>query len=1104
MRNNIFDLIFFTYFRNSNFYILPNTKHMRKVLSLFAVLLMFTLNAFSQTKNVSGKIVDQQGQPVPFASVRVKGTKVGVAADADGNFIIKAKQGDMLLITGSGITPVQFTVSDPGSFVSIKVVEKQSTLNEVVVTALGIAKQSKSLGYSTEKVTAKDITTAQPVSLANGLTGKVSGLEVNTVNNGLFAPTRITLRGNRSLIGNNQPLVVVDGAIFYNDISTINPEDIESVNVLKGSSSSAIYGSDASNGVMVITTKHGSGGRTSVTFSTTTQIEKVAYLPSFQSQFGSNGGEYYVYNYNDLSTYIPFENQSYGPQFNGAMVPYGRPLADGTLHFIPYKGNPNQKKDFFNTGITEQNNLSFSSGDDKSRFFMSAQDINSKNPMPGDIGRRDVFRVGGSKTYGIFTADFSLSYTNTNKNTTATGTVYNMLLNTPNQIPISTLRNWASDPLATTDGYFNDYFYNPYWIAGNIRNITKDNSLEGNMHFMLKPAKWVSLSYRLGANYSTEKYEYQQGEADYNANSNNNDSVYFSNSTGTATVLNTNFGTKWIDANNGYKQPAYLTSNSSNFLLTSDFVASFNKKFGTNFELNGNLGSSYVDNQINYLNANANNIFFPVYSVNSLTGIPNVTQYFAEAKKLGFFGDAQIGYKEFAFLHGSYRSDLDSRLSKSNRFIPYYDVDASLVLSEIIPGMRNATTFDFLKINGAYSVTGNATALAAGLPYLAAGAYRTTPTLTSVRGFPFNGLGGYQLNPGVANPNIKPEQVTEEEIGLELGFLKSRIVFKASVYDQKLTNGIVNASLPNSSGFTTALLNAANTDNKGIELDLKANVIQTRDWSWKVNVNYSHNETKVVTIDGGLKSLGISQASGTNFTGGATAANGSAYAIVGQLYPIIQGNDWVRDPSGHVIVNAVTGLPSISSQIIPLGNAAPKDILGISTSVTWKNFSISVTADYRAGYKTYNNIAQFMAFTGSSSYTTQTNRQRFVFPNSVIQDASGKYITNTNVIVNDANFNLFPGLFNNVASPWVQSAAAWKLREVAINYNIPVKVLGNQKVIKAATLTISGRNLLMLRPKTNQWSDPEFSEDTSNAVGENSINQAPPTRIIGGTVRVTF
>jgi TonB-linked SusC/RagA family outer membrane protein len=1070
---------------------------------MLAVLILYSVLANAQSKNVTGKITDAQGQPVPFATIKVQGSKGGTSADADGLFTIKAKSGDVLIVTGSGFAAKEAPVGT--GFITVQVTRKESNLTEIVVTALGINKQQKALGYSTAKISGKDLTTAQPINLTNGLTGKVAGLEINTVNNGLFAPTRVTLRGNRSLIGNNQPLTVVDGAIFYNDISTINAQDIESINILKGASASAIYGSDASNGVMIITTKHGSNAKPTVTFSTTTQMEKVAYLPSYQSEFGNNGGEYYVYNYNDLSTYIPFENQSYGPMFNGALVPSGRLLADGSVKMIPYSAVKNQKRDFFNTGITEQNSMSFSGGDDRGRFYVSAQDIASKNPMPGDNGRRDVIRVGGAKNYGPFSADFSVSYTYTDKNTTNTGAVYDMVLNTPAEIPLSSLRDWQTNKNASLDGYFNDYFYNPYWIAANQRNLTRDNTLQGNVHLGLKPTKWLNFSYRLSANYTGEKYEYKQAEADYSPFSLSNDTVYFSNPSGTGTVVNTNFGSKWIATNNGYTQPSYNTYNSSNFLITSDFVATATTKW-KDFDLNGSVGTSYIDNQINYLDVNANNIFFPVYNVSSLTGIPTVGQFFGEARKLGYFGDGQIGYGGFAYLHGSFRTDEDSRLSKSNRWIPYYDVDASVVLSELIPIIKNGKYLDYLKVRGAVSKTGNATALAAGQPYLAAGAYQTTPTLNSVSGFPFSGLGGFQLTQNVANPNIKPEKVNEKEIGIELGFLKDRISLNADYYDQKLKDGIVKASLPYSSGYATALLNAANTDNKGYEIELKGDVIRNKDWTWNVKANYSFNETKVLSINGGLQSLNIGSASGAGFTGQTIANNGYSYAVLGQLYPVIEATDWARDPSGHVIVSATTGLPSIDPNLKVLGNANPKYIMGLSTTVAWKRLSLTVTGDYRGGYKTFNSIGQFMAFTGVSSYTTQTNRQRFVFPNSVILDpgGSGKYITNTSTEVNDANFNLFPGLFNQVGSPWVESAAAWKIREVAVSYNIPVTAFGNQQLVKNAVLTVSARNLFMFRPKTNLWTDPEFGEDTSNAVGENSINQAPPTRIFGATLAVTF
>ena len=1074
---------------------------------MLAILILYSVLATAQTKTVTGKVTDQQGQPVPFATVKVKGSNQGTSADADGSFTIKAKAGDVLQISGTGFNTVNFDVSDASAFQTVKVSRKETGLTEVVVTALGIAKQAKSLGYSTERLAGKDLNTVQPISVANGLTGKVSGLEINTVNNGVFAPTRITLRGNRSLIGNNQPLIVVDGAIFYNDITTLNPSDIESINILKGSSASAIYGSDASNGVMVVTTKHGTSGKTTLTYSTTTQFETVAYLPAYQTEFGNNGGELYTYDYNNLTSYIPWENQSYGPAYNGALVPYGRPLNfDGTasLQMIPYSAVKNQKKDFFNTGITEQNNMTYSGGDDRSRYYLSAQDINTKNPMPGDHGRRDVFRFGGAKTYGMFSADFSVSYTYTYKNVTNTGSAYSNLLNVPANVPLAALKSTTSS-LGSLDGYFNDYFFSPFWITQNIRNIYTDNGLQGNVHLSLKPLKWLNLSYRLGTNYSTEKYDYTQNAAAYDAHSLNDDSAYTSNATGTGVVLQTGFGSKWIAENNGYLQPAYNTYQASNFLLTSDFVVSAQTKFADKWELNGSIGTSYIDNQINFLGVNANNVFFPVYNINSLTGIPTLSQFSGEARKLGFFGDGTIGFDELAYLHGSYRTDIDSRLSDNNRWIPYYDVDASLIISELIPVMKNSNTFDYFKLRGAYSVTGNATALAAGQPYLAAGAYQTTQTLASVQGFPFSGLGGFALQTNLANPNIRPEQVKEKEIGADFGFLHSRVTFGADFYDQQLSNGIVKASLPYSSGYATALVNAANTDNRGVELDLKGNIIQTKNWTVSAKVNYTYNRTMVKSINGGVTSLNISSASGYNDQGSLNASNTNAYAVVGQLFPVIEGNDWVRDPAGQVIVDPVTGLPSIGSQLKILGNATPKDIVGLTGTVSYKAFSFTATADYRGGYKTYNSIGQYMAFTGVSSYTTQSQRQRFIFPNSVIDAGNGKYVPNTNVEVNDANFNLWPGLFNQVASPWVESAAFWKVREVAISYQLPVQdFFGGQKLVKAATLTLSARNLFMFRPKTNQWTDPEFSEDTSNAIGENSYNQAPPTRIWGANLNVTF
>src|SRR5258705_5760519 len=345
---------------------------MRKLLVLFIILTGGATVAYSQEHVVNGYVNGQDGNPVPSATVRSNIGNVVTQTDTNGQFKISVSGNAVLTISSVGYEAVE--VGGGGrSTLNITLTVNTKALNEVVVTALGIERQQKSLGYSTTQVKGKDLVQSRPVNVANGLTGKVSGLEIGTINNGIFAPTRITLRGNRSLTGNNQALIIVDGAIYYNDISNLNPDDIESITVLKGSSAAAIYGSDASNGVLVITTKKGASGRPSINFSSTVQLETIAYMPKLQYRFGSNGGESFPQDLGDLRYYIPDENQQFGPQFNGKIVPLGRPPGDGTLWMVPYSPIKNGKRKFFEDAFTTQNNISYSAGDEKSRFFLSAQ-----------------------------------------------------------------------------------------------------------------------------------------------------------------------------------------------------------------------------------------------------------------------------------------------------------------------------------------------------------------------------------------------------------------------------------------------------------------------------------------------------------------------------------------------------------------------------------------------------------------------------------------------------------------------------------------------------------------------------------------------------------
>ena len=1044
---------------------------------------------FAQNRTVTGTVTaSDDGQPIPGVTVKLKGTSIGTQTSVAGKYTLSVPAGATLVFTFVGYSPLELPVGT-AAVLNAKLVPASRQLTEVVVTSFGIARQAASLGYSTTKVTGSDINTAKPISVANGLTGKVSGLQINTVNAGVFAPTRITLRGNRSLLGNNQPLIVVDGSIYYSDISTLNPEDIASTDVLKGSSASAVYGSDASNGVIVITTKHGARA-TSVTISSTADVETVSYMPKLQNQFGSNGGERYVNDFTDLSTYIPYENQNYGPLFNGKMVPLGRPLPDGSIEMVPYTAVPNQKRDFFNTGITTHQNFSFDSGDENGSFHMSAQDIKSTGVTPHDVARRDIFRIGGDKKYGIFSATYSATYTYFNKNVTSAGGVYDNLLESPLQVPVADLKD-VNSKYGNPDTYYNDYYYSPGQTIAQSRYLDIENHLNANVSLSLKPWKWVNLTYRSSIENIQTRGEVKDAGITYSQFSKTNDTIYYSNQQGTGIVKAEDSGTKYSATD---ALPSYGIDDFNNLLFTSDFLASFNTKFAKNFSFNGTAGIAYMENKITNTQINQGALTTLPYNTQNFAGNANVLgQYTYDARKMGYFGEGTFGYKDFVYLHGSFRTDLDSRLSKANRYIPYYDIDGSVVLSEMFKSITDNDILNFAKIRFAHSLTGNVSALANGSPYIAYGAYQTLPVLGAAYGFPFSGSGlsGYSLNTTIANPNIKPEKVTEDEVGLDLGFLKDRINLAASYYQSTTKDGIVFASVSSASGFNTALVNAANTSNKGLELDFTGTPIKTGNFTWKLGVNWTHQSSNVESIVSGVNAINVGNAS---------------WAVVGHSYPQIEGYDWTRDPAnGKVIVDANTGLPTRASQLSILGQAVPSDIIGITTSLTYKGFNFHMTVDYRGGYSIYNsNLGTTLDHSGNSITSAIAGRQRFVFPNSEYQNAAGAYVPNTNVEVQDGNFNFWPTLYQSIAANYVTSAAAWKLREAAISYSLPKQLISDIKFVKAVTITVSGRNLLMFVPSTNKFTDPEFSNDTGNGVGTTSLNQLPPTRIFSTTLSVTL
>jgi len=1072
-------------------------KKLFLLIVLFVFISGYTLLA--QTIVITGTVTSSvQGEgAIPGVTITVKGTTVGALSDVNGKFTLTAPQNAITLIF-SYIGMKKQEVEIAGRKVIDVIMEPDILgLNEVVVTAFGIKRQAKELGVATAQVSDKQLTQGGVTNVVNGLTAKVSGLQINTVNNGVNPDTRITLRGNRHFLASNQALVVLDGVpVSATYLNSINPNDISNVNVLKGASAAALYGNDASNGVLVVTTKRGSGDKPVIKISNTTTFESISYMPKLQTRFGSGSGEDTA-NYNPNYTFwigpdrntdpfTSYENQSYGPEFNGQQVILGGKLIDGSYQTVPYSAVPNGKRKFFNTGVSTQNDVSYSVGDDKNSFYLSAQDVNRTGTIPGDKNRRTGVRMAGSRTTGIFHADYTLGFSQTNTNVSGgeyfqQRPVYWNILNTPAEVDLTNYKDMTNNPFANQNGYFNAYYPNPYWQIQNSRDITREENVLGSALIALNPAPWIDISYRAGITYTSQDYNTYRNGVTYNS--------YMITDPWEAGHMATGSPYVGVSTDQIYNR----------MVLTGDFLIQLNHKFG-DFSGKMILGNSMYSNKYRQVNVGNNSLVIPLlYNISNRLGEATVGEQVLNRNSTGLFADLTLGYKEYLFIHASARNDWDSRLVKSNRSFFYPGIDASLILTDAIPSLKDNSFLSFAKIRGGWSKTGQISLdnWYATLPTFDVGTGNNTSTdfPHGNPGFPYGNLGGFQLNRTLSNPLLKPELTQEIEIGTELSFIKNRFHLTLNAYKSNTKDQTIPANLSYATGYASAYINAGELQTEGIETDLQITpIVSLGDFSWNAGITYTYNTSKVISILPGLNELFIADVS---------------YAIVGQQFPSIKVSDVKRDPQGHIIVDAATGYPIKDPNLRNMGHGNPNNILGLTSTLIYKGFSLNLVADYRSGNVIDSWLGNSLDFTGTSWHSAQNGRQDFVIPNSVINTGTADapvYVANTNVITKNAGRAFWTGSdYEAVQSTYLTSAAFWKLREVSLSYDVPVKnILGG--VIKAAQVGIVGRNLLMLVPKTNIWTDPEFNAEngTSNAVGYATIDQTPPTRVYGFSVKLTF
>ncbi len=1038
---------------------------MKKLLQSLFILMFFALTASAQERTVTGTVTSQDdGVPIPGATVRAKDIPgLGAQTGADGKFSLRLPS-SVKTLSASFLGYKTAEISIPASnIINISLTADAQALNEVVVTAGGVSIQRRQQGNQATTIRATELTQGKAFNVASALSGKVAGLQVNAVSSGVNPNVRIVLRGNRSLTGNNQALVVVDNVIVPSNIlGNLNPEDIEDIQVLNGAGAAALYGSDASNGALIITTKRGKSGVAQIKASHTTTFESTAFLPQIQERFGSGTGP------DDIKTYTPYENQQYGPAFDGSLRVIGKPLVDGSIQTVPYSFNSKENKNsFWETGMGNQEDLSVSSGDDKGSYYLSGQYFDQTATIPGDKYNRFSIRINGDrKLSDHFDFSFNTNYVQNRYNlTTATATVFDNVLQTPGQIPLTRYSNWKDDAFSNPNGYYNEYYANPYFTIANNRQLVRNDYLTGNAQLRYKPIDELSLLFRVSLSTQnssnkawTDKFTY----SDYRLGITSN----FQNIVG------------------GVSDGANYTTQ-----LNPEFQAQYQKKLSKDFSLNAILGASSRDNRGKSIGVSSSAMVTSgLYNISNTTQNPGAGESNFLFRQFGVYLDGRLGFRDYLYLHATGRNDWRSVLNPENRSLFYPAADLSFIASDAIPFLKESKTIQSLKLRGGWSKVG----------LVNLDPYALNTTFSQAYGYPYNNVPGFTIGNQVVSPNIKPEVTTQVEAGFDIEMLKSKLTASVTVYQSNTVDQTIGTQIPSTTGFTNYLTNTGEVQNKGIETALRITPISTSSGlEVSFGANYTYNQNKVLSISSdqsfiALGSFGTSQ----------------IVAEVGQPFPLLKGTTYQKDGQGRVIVDRLTGMPSVTTTVSTLGITEPKTRLGLDATVSYKGFRLATVWEYRSGNVMYYGAGSY-DFSGAGIRTTFFNRERFVVPNSSYLDpATNTYVENTNISTYTGGVDFWTNGPTNtgVNSNYTFSAAFWKLREASLSYDLPASLLNSIKFVKRATISVQGRNLLLFTPKTNLYSDPEYSAlgASSNAIGFSSLGQTPPGRYYGFSLSVTL
>ncbi|AGA79093.1 SusC/RagA family TonB-linked outer membrane protein [Echinicola vietnamensis] len=1017
-------------------------------------------------EEITGVVVDEEGLPIPGASVLVKGTMVGSVTDLDGKFSIEVDSPDeaVLVVSFIGFESKEVTI---GSESSLTIVMTSSTmaLNEVVVTAFGLERDKKALGYAVQSVKGNELTEAQNPNVVNSLSGRVAGVQINS-NSMPGSGSQVIIRGSSSVAGNNQPLVVVDGVpldqtssrTYGNGLSEINPDNIKEMNVLKGATAAALYGSRAANGVIMVTTKDGKGTKgIGVAINSNMTFDNPLVKPDFQNTYGGGAGyrTWYVDGRNGFDEQgirgTAGVDESWGAPMDGRLVP----LWFSAPELVPLTPQPDNWEDFWETGKTVSNNIAVSGGNDKGNFRLSVGRLDQKSIMWNNDYYRNNFKLNTGYNFTdklnvTISAEYIKSGSDNRRYSGSSDfiwshrhTDFTKLFNWRDYYGIQreTFRDGDDYPYAN---WQHEYFTNPYFLQEYYTNANEKDRMVGNIAVNYQFTDEFSLMVRTGTDFWTDTRM---------------------NVTGVERTKN------FVTTKGSYTETV-LRSQETN----SDFIFTYDKEFSNTFSLKAQVGGI---NRTNYYKRNYVNV-----TELTIDGLYNLSNYASpvtpestirKQEVNSLFGSATLGFNNYLFLDVTGRNDWSSTLPVDNNSFFYPSVALSAVVTDIFNVQSNVLSF--AKLRASWAQVGSDAS-----PYMLSQVYNseglwagTTPT--------------YANASEIANVNLKPEITTGKELGLDMRFLEGRIGLDFTYYHQSTTNQILAVAISSSSGYASQVLNAGEITNKGVELMVYGTPIKSETGlTWDMSFNFSRNRNLVVELAEGLENYTL--ASQNSLT---------SEARVGQPYGTLYGRRYLRSPEGEIVYS--DGLPQLEAGTFALGNIQPDWMGGFSNNFSFRNWSLGALIDIRMGGDLFDVGTGLARKTGQYAETA-IGREEGVIGEGVMNvgtEETPVYVQN-DVIV-DA------GTFWNAQNPRTYHEAGIfdgsyvKLRELTLGYSFPKNFLGNN-FIQSMKLSAVGRNLAILF-KNHPHMDPQVDMKGGNAQGF-SYGEQPSTRSIGFNLNVTF